>query len=289
MRSKGPIIFLILALVLAGVAAWAAHRWISNQASRQANTGPALIQVVVAAAKLPPGQRLEKKHLSIKGWPKEAVPPGSFRKTQLLVGRVLRTVVVKGEAILLFKLAPKGVAGGLSAIVPPGFRALTVRVDDVIGVGGFVKPGDRVDVLVTVTKGLYKEDPTTRTVLQDIPVLAVGDHLVEDPSKGKDKKGKKIKVKIVTLQLTPEQSEHLALAATWGKVLLALRNYGDREKQLTAGISMLSLVPTEGGTGGKLGCPKRARPSKATGTAKARVQGPVVEIIKGVVVSTQNL
>ncbi len=293
MRSKGPIIFLVLALVLAGVAAWGAHRWIKSQAQKRVPKGPTLVPVVIAKTKLAPGLRLAKAHLAVKRWPQGAVPPGSFRRPQTLIGRVVRAPLAKGEAVLMYKLAPKGVAGGLSAIVPPGFRALTVRVDEVIGVGGFVQPGDRVDVLVTVLKGLYREDPITRTVLQDIPVLAVGDKLVEEytaksSKKKRGKKSKKTTVRIVTLQLTPQQGEYLALAATWGKVLLALRNQGDREKAVTAGISILSLVPTEGGSGKKGGCPKRAR-AKSSTESVGHTRGPVVEIIKGVTISTQTL
>ena len=286
MRNKGPIIFLILALALAGAAAWGAHRWIQAQALEKTPKGPALTPVVVATAKMNPGQRLQRKHLIVKGWPKAAVPAGSFRKPDSLVGRVLRSPLGSGEVVLVYKLAPKGVSGGLSAIVPPGSRALTVRVDDVIGVGGFVQLGDRVDVLVTLSRGMYQDSPTTRTVLQDIPVLAVGDRLVEEQAPKKGKKPKKVKVKVVTLQLTPEQGERLALAATEGKVLLALRNQGDRDKKISDGVTMVAMVPPPGVT--KKSCPKKGGAATG-GTAVAGRSGPSIEIIKGVVVSQQEL
>lgn len=275
MLRKGPVIFLALALVLAAVAAFGAHRWIKNQAEVAARNRVVLAPVVVASSDLPAGQRLEPSHLALQRWPIANIPAGHFARTADLKGRVLRTPLVPGEVLLPSKLAPKGLAGGLSAVVPEGFRAMTVRVDEVIGVGGFVQPGDRVDVLCTVASGPFRDDPATRTVLQDVKVLTTGEKV--ETTRGH--KPKKQKVKVVTLQLLPHQGERLALAALEGKVLLALRNQGDRNTEKTKGVLLTSLMPA-------LAVPKpKAAPKQEVAPVKRK---DTVEVIKGVTRSLQT-
>ncbi len=274
MLRKGPVIFLALALVLAAVAALGAYRWIQTQAEVAARNRVVLAPVVVAAGELPAGQKLEPSHLAVQRWPLANIPAGHFARPVDLKGRVLRTPLVAGEVLLPSKLAPMGLAGGLSAVVPEGYRALTVRVDEVIGVGGFVQPGDRVDVLCTVATGPFRDDPATRIVLQDVKVLTTGEK-VESAHRGKPKKQK---VKVVTLQLLPEQGERLALAAQEGKVLLALRNQGDRNTEKTKGVMLTSLMPT-------LAAPKPKAAPKETAPVRSK---DTVEVIKGVQRSLQT-
>jgi pilus assembly protein CpaB len=265
MLRKGSLIFLGLAIVLAAAAAFAAHKWIQRQGAVAAASRIAMTPVVVASRDLPAGLALSAGDLKVTRWPQAGLPKGSFNSIKVLNGRVLKTAASRGEPLLAGKLAAKGLRGGLSAVVPEGYRAMTVRVDEVIGVGGFVQPGDQVDVLATVARGPYSKDPITRTVLQNVIVLTVGANVKQNKNA---KKPKREKSKVVTLQLTPLQAETLALAANEGKLLLALRNNADQLEMPSRGVRLTSLLPIlSDGKGNKVAEEKR----------------PTVEIIKGVV------
>jgi pilus assembly protein CpaB len=190
-------------------------------------------------------------------------------------GRVLKLGLVKGELVVAGKLAQEGIAGGLSAVVPPGFRAITVRVDEVVGVAGFVQPGDRVDVLATVAKGSFTQDPAAKVVLQDVNVLTVGERFQEETEGGKVKRRK---VSVVTLQVTIEQGERLGLISSEARILLALRNQGDRELPPTSGVLLTSIMPAPSSTA--------PPPSPATSLEDT---GPKVEVIKGTNRAQQSL
>ena len=281
MRRKGPLFFTFLAVFLALTAAWGSQRWLNAQARQVAASRTPQGKVVVAAVNLSAGQRLEKSHLTTVTWPKSSLPPGHFSKTRKLIGRVIQGPLVKGEVILRSKLAEKGLSGGLSAIVPPGARAITVRVDEVIGVAGFLQSGDRVDVYLTVNSGQYSKDPVSRMVLQDVKVLAVGEQIQK---KTASKKAKARKVTVVTLQVNPGQGERLALSASEGAILLALRNQGDHNEAPTSGVRMTSLMPTPA-----IITPERKQapeptppPKRQKAVPKKIAQGPHVEVIKGV-------
>ena len=138
MRGKTPLIFLALALIFAAAAAWGSHRWLAAQAQASVPAQAPTAPVVVAAADLPAGEPLDPSDLAVQHWPLGSQPVGHLSKPEALKGRVLKGPLVKGEVVLAAKLAPEGLAGGLSAVVPAGYRAMTVRVDEVIGVGGFV-------------------------------------------------------------------------------------------------------------------------------------------------------
>jgi pilus assembly protein CpaB len=164
-----------------------------------------------------------------------------------------------------YRLAPTSVStGGVSAVVKPGKRALAVKGDKVIGVSGFIRPADRVDVLVTLTDPRYKRD-TTKIVLQDVLILATGTEVVENGEGGKPHP-----VDVYTLEVTPEEGEKLALAASQGKLQFALRNVTDKETVLTKGETIRTALAS-------------FRPKEQTRSAKGRVinRSFSVEVIKG--------
>ena len=274
MRSKAPLIFLIAAAVLAAGAAWGAHQWLRLEAAKAAAKKLAMTKIVVVNAELPAGQKLETSNLTLKPWPRKLLPAGYFKSIKDVSGRVLKSPATPGEVVIASKLAPKGATGGLAAILPDGFRALTVRVDEVIGVGGYVQAGDRVDVLLTFNRGVYQNDPATKTVVQNVSVLTVGETVV-GTSRGK-KKASITKVTSVTLKLNPGQAEKLALSMLEGKVVLALRNRGDSDDRKTEGVRLTSLLP-----GIKM---PAAQPAAAPAPKEAvapPAKGSSIELIKG--------
>lgn len=188
-------------------------------------------KVVVASANLSLGRQLRREDLAEIDWPKTAVPEGAFESRDAVVDRGLIVSVVKNEAILPAKLSSKEAGSGLPPIIPPGKRALSVRVNEVIGVAGYVLPGTRVDVVATANPTTRSEDITTKVVLQNVEVLAAGTRLEQDTPDGKP-----MQVTVVTLLVTPEDSERLTLASTEGKIQLALRNPMDTATMVTPGV-----------------------------------------------------
>ena len=196
-------------------------------------------KVVVASANLSLGRQLKREDLATLDWPASAVPEGSFDDPAAIVDRGLIVPVVKNELILPAKLASKEAGSGLPPIIKPGKRALSVRVDEVIGVAGYVLPGTHVDVIATANPSSRSEDITTKVVLSNVEVLAAGTRLEQDTPDGKP-----MQVTVVTLVVTPEESERLTLASTEGKIQLALRNPLDTESPITSGIKPGMLLGT---------------------------------------------
>jgi pilus assembly protein CpaB len=238
--------FLGLAMI-AGVAAVFLVKTYLDRARIAANR-PAveLTTVVVAAEDLPIATMLEPKHLLLVKWPAENVPEGVFEDPQYVLGHSLSQEVVAGEPINVHRLVDPERGRGLSALLQPGKRAMAVKVDQVVGVAGFVHPGDLVDVLVTV-----KPDEETskalgdaviprlsKTVLQNMKVLAVGQHLSTDGRKP-------IPVPVVTLEVDSLQAERLALASQYGKIQLTMRSRLDTELSTTEGITPYALLTPE--------------------------------------------
>lgn len=195
--------------------------------------------VVVAARDLPVGSIVRREDLESVPWPGSAVPEGFSVQIGEVVGRGLIVEVRKNEPLLDWKLAEKEAGGGLPITIPEGMRAVSVEVDEVVGVAGFVLPGTRVDVLATVMPGTDRARTTTRIILQNIRALAA------DQKYQQDIDGEPQYVTVVTLLVTPPEAEALTLAATEGRIQLALRNTLDSDEVATTGRRINSLL-TEG-------------------------------------------
>ena len=219
----------LMAILAGGGLAYGTHSYLKNVPEKVVN-GPTR-KVVVASGNLSLGRELKREDLATLDWPAGAVPEGAFEDPASIVERGLIVSVVKNELILPAKLASKEAGSGLPPIIQPGKRALSVRVDEVIGVAGYVLPGTHVDVIATANPTSRSEDITAKVVLSNVEVLAAGTRLEQDTPDGKP-----MQVTVVTLLVTPQETERLTLASTEGKIQLALRNPLDTESPQTSGI-----------------------------------------------------
>jgi pilus assembly protein CpaB len=215
-----------MGLMLAIVIGLVTSRFVYNQFQKVAVAKPiATMQVVVASEAMPLSTRLRDDQLKLVPWPTSDPLPGSFTRIEDCVGRALVTAVVPNEAIMQQKLAAREAGAGLPAVIPEGMRALSVRVDDVVGVAGFVVPETMVDVLATGDTATGNGGNTvTRTILEDVRVLAAGQQITQD------KEGKPQTVSVVTLLVNPDQADRLTLASNEGRLRLALRNTIDTKQ-----------------------------------------------------------
>ena len=230
MRSTRAIVMILLS-VIAGVAAVVlAARWVCQQAAQNTTL------VVVASRDLDPGAPLTAAMLQQSPWPSGAVPIGAFDDVKKLEGRVILSPVFKGEPVLEPKLAPEGTKGGLPSLIQNGKRAISVKVNEVVGVAGFALPGSFVDVMVHISDN--KNKPVSKIVLNRILVLAVAQEANRDETKPKV-------VNAVTLEVTPEQAEKIDLARSIGALSLVLRNPIDSKEMETAGVQREDLLGKE--------------------------------------------
>lgn len=253
---KKALIILSLAAVFGLLTAVLVHRTLKQNQSAYA--GQKTKKVAVAAVKLGLGTQIKAEHVSLAEWPESLLPRGTFQEVEKLIGRVTIAEIFPGEPILETRLAPEGSAAGLPAIIPPGMRAMTVKVDEVIGVAGFVAPGTYVDVVATVVEGTG-QNAISRVILQNVKVLASGQRMETQ------KDGQAIEVKTVTLQVTPEEAEILALASNAGKLQLVMRNTVDRETVHTTGADESELFRGKG-----------ARPETALARSNSDARGRTV-------------
>ncbi|SFN18580.1 pilus assembly protein CpaB [Formivibrio citricus] len=284
-----------VSLIIGLAAVFLASNWVRQQGSLTTS------KVVVAAKDLSLGTRLTPETLTLVEWPRNSIPPGAMQGEEALgkmlkdptslEPRVLKVTVLKGEPILEPKLAPVGTKGGLSAVIGEGKRAITVRVNDVVGVAGFALPGNYVDVIVNTesesAKGNNTKDKTiSKIVLERILVLAIAQEAGRDETKPKV-------VNAVTLEVTPDQAEKLDLARSIGSLSLVLRNQVDASPVTTAGAFKRDLLS---GTPEQAAAPqpqsaekpvvKKVVPRKpATIKAPARDK---VEVIKGTTKSSSE-
>jgi pilus assembly protein CpaB len=254
-------IFLVAAVVAGFVATFAIHKYVSIKTRIPV---AASRQVFIAVADISPGTVISGAAVKAVTWPQAVIPPNSASTMKEVEGRVVKVPIPQGNPILFSMLAPEGTAAGLSGILEDGKRALTVKVDEVTGVAGFIHPGDHVDVLMDLPlKGEGGGEHFSKTILHDILVLTTGQIWEQKGS------NKPMVVNTVTLELAPEDGEVLNLASNEGKIRLALRNRNNRTVTQTPGVTTSILV---GGGAAK-------KESKVA--AALPVQERTVEVIKG--------
>jgi pilus assembly protein CpaB len=264
MARARVFLVLLLAIGLGGTFALGTYRFIQNRPIEKVSLPTA--PVVVAAADLPMGAALRREDLRVIAWPADAVPAGAFKDPQEIVQRGLIQAVATNEAILPAKLAPTEAGAGLPPVIPEGMRAVSVRVNDVIGVAGYVLPGTRVDVVATLNPTQNQQDMTSKVVLTNVLVLTAGTRIEQDAD------AKPISVSVVTLLVDPSEAERLTLASTEGKIQLALRNPLDKTAPTTPGIRPAGLVGV---------VTERPAPVQARRAEPKAPSLPTVEIIRG--------
>ena len=259
-RSKRTAVVVGLAIILAAVASLGMYRIVSRVPQRGVEVKT--IDVVVARHPLKLGTRLTADHVRVAQWPAAAPVAGSFSKIEDVVNRGLVNALDENEPLTNAKLAALEAGAGLPPSIPPGMRAISVKVNEVVGVAGFVVPGTRVDVMVTLPGKSHDQDSTTRVVVSNAQVLTAGTRY--DQEKAKD--GAPIPSTVVTLLVTPDDGERVALAASEGQIMLTLRNPLDQNPTATAGVR----------TAGLFGQPAPAPPTRAVRRAPAKPEQPVV-------------
>jgi pilus assembly protein CpaB len=273
--NRRLLTILLCAFLLAAGASYLVYRIAGNQ--MRAGARPATNKLLVAARNLEIGTLIKDSDLRTGVWV-GGLPKGALAKTDAVVGRGVVSVIYEGEPVMESRLAPAGSGGGLAATIKPGMRACAIKVDEVVGVAGFVVPGMRVDVLVSgVAPGASASDgPKVKTLLQNIEVLSAGTNIQ------KDNEGKPVQVQVVNLLVDPEQAELLSLASNQTKIQLVLRNPLDTEKATPPGSAMARLFADINTPAPKAPAAPIARPpAPAARIEKPAPQVFLVEVLNG--------
>lgn len=228
------VIVLAVASLVGLLASLLVYRVIAQATARPAAEAD---HIVVAIVNMGLAETVTERHVKLVAWPRPSVPPGAVRSLDQALGRVVRSSIIAGEPLLDGKLAPAlaGRGGIMPMLVPEGRRGVTIRVDDAIKETGFVLPNSRVDVLVSMAREPTAQERIAKVILQDVLVLAAGQTVeIRD--------NKPVQVTTVTLALTPDETERLALAQTTGRLLLATRNLRDKAIVKTAGVTPALLL-----------------------------------------------
>ena len=238
-RQYRTVIVMAIAVATAALASFGVYTAIQRMPVKEVEVGT--VKVVVAAEPLMVGTPLRREQMRVVDWPEKAQVPGAFADPNDVIDRGVIETIAVNEPITSRKVASKDAGAGLSPVIPQGMRAMSVRVNDVVGVAGYVVPGTRVDLVVTVrddNPNGGNSEPMARTVVSNILVLTAGTRT--DTEKGKD--GKPQPAAVVTLAVLPEDAERIALAQAEGKLSLALRNPLDVEQTKTTGIKLGGLM-----------------------------------------------
>ena len=231
-RNTRTLIVLLVAVAAAAAATLLVNQAIQRRPVQQVELPETF--VVAAAHTLQTGALLAAGDVKLVGWPSNSLVPGSFTKVEDVVNRGVVQPMQENEPLTESKVAAPGAGAGLPPTIPTGMRAISVRVNEVVGVAGFVTPGNRVDVFATLKRN---DTSLTRIVISNVQVLTAGTKYEQDKSKS----GEAMPSTVVTLLLSPEDAERLVLAATEGQIMLALRNPLDLEPTTTAGTRLASL------------------------------------------------
>jgi pilus assembly protein CpaB len=269
MQRLPPWVWLVLAVVFGFTATFLALGWLKGQSQRRSSLKGKMVPVVVAARDIEAAASLSPEMVAVRLWPPESQPKGSFAKPEDIQGRVTVFPLSGGEPVLESRLVPPGAAPGLPALMGPEKRAMTVKVDEASGVAGFLTPNCRVDVLVTVSRGDFSKDPVSRIVLQDLRVLGTGQKIEQRPGE------KPQVVPTVTLEVSPEEGERLALAAQEGHLALVLRGRKDQKLVETNGVSVTRLLGTDAA---------KSKPKVPSGVSSYRG----VEVLRGLKKESRN-
>ncbi|MEP6921889.1 MAG: Flp pilus assembly protein CpaB [bacterium] len=241
MRNKRFILAVAGAICFGLISAFSVSTYLINAQTAKKD----LNQVVVTKVDVPVGTKLIAEQLTTAQLSAGSMPAGTFQSFDKLVGRVVLSSIAAREVLTEAKLAPEGTSAGLSAVIPGGYRAMTVKVDEVVGVSGFLTPGTLVDVVVTMApaENSASKDTISKIVLQNIKVLASGQN-IDRPKDDREASA----VRSVTLQVSPEQAEKLALASSEGRLQLVMRNSVDQDDEQTPGANKRSLLAGEQAT-----------------------------------------
>jgi len=274
MNRTRIVVVVLTATFLALLASIGTYRFLSERGRMAEEARLQTVGVVVAAEDIPFGSTIRPDQVSLSAWPKDRYPKDVLTDVKAASGRIARREFMRGEPIVESKLLTTSAnVGMLSLRIPQGMRAFTVRVNEVVGVGGFILPDSRVDVVLTTESPGGQRGRISKIILEDVRVLAAGQKIDQ-------KSSEPATVGTVTLAVTPEDAEKLALASADGNIHLVLRNFADSDKVKTVGISMDRLLSPERSAPG----PSRAgravkRAAPAVPPAPARKF--TVEVIKG--------
>jgi pilus assembly protein CpaB len=233
MAERRYAVVFYTAVVTAIAATYAVYRVLEQ--TREAHKVPTQ-PVVVAARDVPEGERLDRLALAVSQWPQGTVPAGAFSSPDMLVGRVTRLAVFRGEPVVPGRLAPPGTGPGIEVKITPGKRAMAVKINDVVGINGLIQPNSRVDVLVTLKEDMAGSKQHAKVFMSNMRVLSVGTEV----ERGDD--GKPINATTATLEVTPDEAERLAVAMNQGTIQLVLRGYGDPDSVKTPGATSADVL-----------------------------------------------
>ncbi|MCZ6878040.1 MAG: Flp pilus assembly protein CpaB [Acidobacteria bacterium] len=276
MNRTRMIVITLVALIASGVVTLLAYRMLSRRLNPTAED---LTKIVVAAEELHLGNRLTALQLRMVPWPKATSLEGSFFDPEEIVGRGVIVPMIPNEPVLESKLAPREAGAGLTTAIPEGMRAVAIKVNDVIGIAGFVLPGTRVDVIVVGSPDERKRNDTSKMILENIVVLAAGQNIEQ----GID--GEPQAVQVITLLVTPVGAEKLALASVDGRLQLALRHPLDLDLNDPAPVKKADLY-TQAATSSPPPVRRVSRPRPTARPKVVAVKPPVprlfeVELIQG--------
>jgi pilus assembly protein CpaB len=239
-KQHRTLIVMAVAVATAALGSYGVYSAVLRMPVREVEVGS--VQVVVAAQPLQMGTRLHPNHLRVVAWPSRNPVAGAFADPKQLVDRGVIQPIGENEPITTSKVASLEAGAGLPPVIPEGMRAISVKVNEVVGVAGFVVPGTIVDVLVTVRATSGQDDPMTRTVVSKVTVLTAGTKYDQEKSKA----GEPIPTSVVTLAVLPEDGERITLAQNEGRITLALRNPLDIKATDTKGVKLASLMKGAG-------------------------------------------